>query len=96
MSYGCSVFNRFAIGDNDNDSEEEVDPFEALAKLEEKKKEEKEKSTQKTKESKEAKNKATKKAADESKGGPREEEIVLDDDKQFPSLGGRAAVASDA
>ena len=30
------------------------------------------------------------------RGGPREEEIVLDDDKQFPSLGGRAAVASDA
>jgi len=64
MSYGCTVFNRFAIGED----EEEEDPFEALAKLETKKKEEKEKSTQKIKETKEAKNKATKKAADESKG----------------------------
>ena len=53
MSYGCTVFNRFAIGED----EEEEDPFEALAKLEIKKKEEKEKSTQKTKETKEAKNK---------------------------------------
>lgn len=46
MSYGCTVFNRFAIGED----EEEEDPFEALAKLEIKKKEEKEKSTQKTRE----------------------------------------------
>ena len=65
MSYGCTVFNRFALGDDDGSEEE--DPFEALAKLETKKKEEKEKSTQKIKETKEAKNKATKKAADESK-----------------------------
>lgn len=64
MSYGCTVFNRFAIGGSED--EEEEDPFEALAKLETKKKEEKEKSTQKIKETKEAKNKATKKAADES------------------------------
>jgi len=66
MSYGCTVFNRFAIGGSED--EEEEDPFEALAKLETKKKEEKEKSTQKIKETKEAKNKATKKIADESKG----------------------------
>lgn len=60
--YGVSVFNRFALGD----SEEEEDPFESLKKLEQKKKEEKEKNTQKAKEQKDAKNKATKKEVDES------------------------------